>query len=62
MRAYLEAQYNANIVRWNEPTDDGEAVEFAAYCGGRLIVAESLALLLSALQERTQTPLLLLAA
>jgi hypothetical protein len=58
MREFIEAQYHARFVQFGEPDDEGGTV-FSAYCGGRFIVAPSLALMLSALQERTQHPLVL---
>lgn len=62
MREFLESQFGARIVQWAEPTDDFGGQTFSAVCAGRLIVAESLALLVSALQDRARSPIILLAA
>jgi len=59
MREHLEAHYGARVVQWNEPDDEGATV-FSAYVGGAFVVAPSLALLISALQDREQVPLVLL--
>lgn len=56
----LETQYHCKIVQWNEPTDDGAI--FSAVKDGRWLMAESLALLISALQDADPRPLMLLAA
>lgn len=61
MKTFIESQYRVEFIEWATPTDDGEGVRFVALVAGRLIVAESLALMLSALQERTHTPLRLAA-
>lgn len=57
MRSFLEAQYGARVLRWDEPEDDRTV--FEALHEGALIRADSLALLLSALQARTKAPLVL---
>lgn len=62
MRDLIESQYSAKIVQWNEPEDDLGGVIFSAIQRGRLIVAESVALLVSALQDTERRPLILLAA
>jgi hypothetical protein len=59
VRHHLESQYNARIVQWNEPDDEGASV-FSAFVGGQYVVAPSLALLISALQDRERAPLVLL--
>ncbi len=61
MKDMIERQYDAQVMQWGEPEDDLGGVIYSAYQRGRLIVAESLALLISALQERDQRPLLLAA-
>jgi hypothetical protein len=61
MRTAIEAQFSCSILDWNLPEDDFGAVRFSAYVGGELLVADSLALLISALQEREPYPLLLAA-
>lgn len=60
MRQFIETQYSAEVLQWDEPDGDG-GVTFSAYARGALIVAPSLALLLSALQDEAHTPLLLAA-
>jgi hypothetical protein len=60
MKDFIEHQYRARILQWDEPTEDGDVV-FAAYVDGKLVRANSLALFLSALQEGFHTPLLLAA-
>ena len=62
MRDLIEAQYQCEVRQWGEPQDDLDTALYSAVQSGRLIVAESLALLISALQERIQRPLLLCAA
>lgn len=62
MRDFIETQLDARVVQWAEPEDDLGGVIFSAIQRGRLIVAESVALLVSALQETERRPLILLAA
>jgi len=57
MHEFIEAQYDAEVIRWDEPTGDGDSV-FEVMHRGRLIRADSLALILSALQDRTRRPVL----
>ncbi len=59
MREMIEAQYDCEFIRFAEW--DGECEQFSVLCGGELIVADSLALLLSELQSRTLWPLRLAA-
>lgn len=61
MRALIEAQFDCTILVWDEPTDDLGNTQFRAYKAGRLIVADSLALLISALQDEDHIPLRLAA-
>lgn len=61
MRTALEVQFSCTIRQWNEPVDDLGGTLFSAVHGGELILADSLALLISALQEREPLPLLLAA-
>ncbi len=61
MRDLLEAQFSCSIRAWNEPVDDMGSVLFSALIDGELVLADSLALLISALQERAHYPLLLAA-
>lgn len=61
MKDFIETQYAARVIQWNEPTDDGEGVIFSALYAGRFIQADSLALLLSALQDESHQPLMLAA-
>lgn len=56
----LETRFNCRIVQWNEPTDGGAV--YSAIREGVLIVAESLALLISGLQDTQPRPLMLLVA
>ncbi len=58
----ITTQYNARIVSWGEPQDDLGGAVYSAILRGRLIVADTAALLLSELQALTQRPLLLMAA
>lgn len=60
-REAIEAQFACRILDWNLPEDDLGAVRFSAYAGGELVVADSLALLIEALEEREPHPLLLAA-
>lgn len=62
MRQHLETQFSCRIVSWSEPADDLGGVIFSAFHRGRLVVAESLALLISALQDEDARPVWLLAA
>lgn len=62
MRDLIEAQYSARVIQWNEPNGDLDGVTYSAIVAGRYIVAESLALLISALQDEARSPLLLMAA
>ncbi len=57
MRDLLEHQFDCEIVQWDEPTDCGPV--FSAVQNGVWLQAESLALLISALQDRLHQPLLL---
>ncbi len=59
MLDFITRQYAAEVLRWAEPTEDGELYEVLAF--GRVIRADSLALLLSALQDFTRQPLRLAA-
>lgn len=58
----LELQFNATIRRWNEPTDDLGGTVFEVVQNGRVILADSLALLIAELQVSQPRPLILLAA
>lgn len=60
MRDMIEQQFHCKVVQWAEPTDDGAI--FSAVKDGRWLMAESLALLISALQDADPRPLMLLAA
>lgn len=62
MRDLIETQFDCEILAWDEPKDDLGWREFRALKAGRLIVADSLALLISALQDEEHIPLMLLAA
>lgn len=62
VRDLIESQFSARILQWNEPEDDLGGVVFSAIQRGRLIVAESVALLISALQDEERRPLILMAA
>lgn len=55
MREFLETHYNVRVIRWDEPTDFG--VEFEVIHNGRVIRADSAALILAAVQDRTHRPL-----
>jgi hypothetical protein len=55
MREYLIEQYGALILRWDEPEDD--TVIFEVLHEGALIRANSAALILSAVQDRTHQAL-----
>lgn len=61
MLQYLQTQYGVQVHQWDECDEDGQPV-FAVWHNGRLIVAASCALLLSALQDATHAPLVLMAA
>lgn len=61
MRHLIETQYDVTFLAWDEPTDDLGGVEYRALKAGRLIVADSLALLLSELQRECPVALLLAA-
>lgn len=58
MREYIQSQYGVEILRWDEPTEDG-SVLFEAIADGYVLRADSLALLLSLIQEHTHRPLVL---
>ena len=60
MRDLLEHQFDCTILQWAEESDHGQI--FSAVQDGVLLVAESLALLISALQDRTHQPVMLMAA
>lgn len=60
MRALIESQFNCQVLQWAEASDDGQI--FSAVRDGVLLVAESVALLVSALQDHSRRPLLLMAA
>lgn len=62
MRDSIERQYECRVLQWDEPIGAMDGSVFSAYQRGRLVVAESLALLISALQENEPRPLLLMAA
>lgn len=55
MRDLLETQFHCTILSWAEPTDDGHL--FSAIIDGVMVQAESVALLVSALQDRTHQPI-----
>jgi len=57
MREFIEDQYGVEVIRWAEPTEDGELYEVIHR--GRVIRADTLALVLSAVQERSRQPLYL---
>lgn len=61
MRDLLETQFNCTITQWMEPTDEDHE-SYSAVQNGRVLRADSLALLISALQERAARPLMLLEA
>lgn len=61
MRDHIERQYNAQFTSWNEPTDDDYGVQFVCIHAGRVIVADSLALVLAELQAATHQALRLAA-
>lgn len=60
MKELIEEQFNCQVVQWNEESDHGPL--FSAILDGVWIQAESVALLISALQDRTHLPVLLMAA
>lgn len=63
MREFLEDQYGVVIRQWATPTDDGEGELYEVVHQGRVIRADSLALLLSEVQAREPSrPALYLAA
>lgn len=52
MREFLESTYGIRFLAFNEPTGDEDAsVQFIALHNGRMILADSLPLILSALVE-----------
>lgn len=55
MREFIETQYGVSVLRWAEPTEDGELYEVVHE--GRVVRADSLALLLSAVQDHSHQPL-----
>lgn len=55
MREFIEDQYGVEVIRWGEPTEDGELYEVIHR--GRVIRADTLALVLSAVQEVAVKPL-----
>lgn len=55
MREFIEDQYGVEVIRWAEPTEDGELYEVIH--DGRVIRADTLALVLAAVQERSRQPL-----
>lgn len=62
MRDFIETTFACRVLQWDEPSDFGPV--FSALKDGRLIVADSLMLLLAALSEsqRRLQPHLRLAA
>jgi len=63
MRTLIEREYSCRIVQWNEPCGAGDGAVYSAYTSsGAYICAESLALLISALQDAEHSPCALLAA
>ena len=61
MREWIERTFSAQVITWAEWDDDGERYEVLA--NGRLIVADSLGLLIEALNaQRAAWPPLRLAA
>jgi len=62
MRTAIEEQFDCTISAWNEPSDDLGGVQFRPIIAGRLVIADTLALLISALQEADHRPLMLMAA
>lgn len=59
MRELLESQFACRIIQWNEESDHGPL--FSAIIGGVWVQAESVALLVSALQDILHQPLLMAA-
>lgn len=55
MREFIEDACNVEILRWAEPVEDGEMYEVIHE--GRVIRADSVALVLAAVQERSRQPL-----
>jgi hypothetical protein len=55
MREFIEDQYGVQVLRWDEPTEDGTVFEVIHQ--GRVIRADTLALILSAVQEVAVKPL-----
>lgn len=60
VRELLETQFNCRIVQWGEGTDEDMEL-FSAIQHGRWVRADSLALLISALQDATHRPVVLAA-
>lgn len=58
MEHWITANYNATVIQWNEPDDEG-CPTFTVIADGRWITAPSAALLLSALQDLDCGPLVL---
>lgn len=54
MREFIEDQYGVEVIRWAEPTEDGELYE--ARVDGRMVRADSPTLLLAAVQDVTRQP------
>ena len=61
MRAQIEQQFHCRIIQWAEPQDDSGALAFSALASGTFILADSLPLLIEALQALTHQPLRLAA-
>lgn len=59
MRDLIEQFYNIRVLEWDEPTDFGP--RFVVIQAGCMIVADSLALLISELQAATHQPMMLAA-
>lgn len=59
MREFIERQYNCTFIRFAD--FDGEHEMFECIVNGELILADSLALMLSELQSRTHRAMLLAA-
>lgn len=53
MRTIIEQTYGVCVLRWDEYDEDLGVCIFEGYVAGALVRAESLALFLSAIQERT---------
>ncbi len=54
MREFIEDQYGVEVIRWGEPTEDGELYE--VICRGRVIRADNPALVLAAVREAPRQP------